>query len=89
MVGRTLIWFFGHRYGDFKNFTGRTAELKMLADWLNNDKGQPAGASRTWGDLVNPFCHGNGSTTTLIARYGIWWSGGRSMKRNLASGESC
>ena len=31
-------WFYGHRYGDIENFTGRTAELKMLGDWLNNDK---------------------------------------------------
>ena len=34
----TEKWFFGHRYGDIENFTGRTAELKMLGDWLNNDK---------------------------------------------------
>lgn len=31
-------WFFGHRYGDLESFTGRTAELKILNDWLNNDK---------------------------------------------------
>jgi tetratricopeptide (TPR) repeat protein len=34
----TQKWFFGHRYGDIENFTGRTSELKMLTDWLNNDK---------------------------------------------------
>ncbi len=34
----TAKWFFGHRYGDIENFTGRTAELKMLSDWLDNDK---------------------------------------------------
>ncbi len=33
-----IRWFFGHRYGDIENFTGRAAELKMLTDWLNNDK---------------------------------------------------
>ena len=26
----TAKWFFGHRYGDIENFTGRTTELKML-----------------------------------------------------------
>ncbi|HNE69558.1 MAG TPA: hypothetical protein PLE39_14330, partial [Anaerolineales bacterium] len=31
-------WFYGHRYGDIENFTGRTAELKTLDDWLGNDK---------------------------------------------------
>jgi tetratricopeptide (TPR) repeat protein len=31
-------WFYGHRYGDIENFTGRATELKMLSDWLNNDK---------------------------------------------------
>lgn len=30
-------WFFGHRYGDLENFTGRTAEIGMLDDWLAND----------------------------------------------------
>ena len=33
-----IRWFFGHRYGDFETFTGRAAELKMLDEWLNNDK---------------------------------------------------
>ncbi len=33
-----IRWFFGHRYGDIENFTGRTTELKMLNDWLKNDK---------------------------------------------------
>ncbi len=31
-------WFYGHRYGDIENFTGRATELKMLSDWLDNDK---------------------------------------------------
>jgi len=31
-------WFYGHRYGDIENFTGRAKELEMLTDWLNNDK---------------------------------------------------
>lgn len=31
-------WFFGHRYGDIKAFTGRADELKMLSDWLDDDK---------------------------------------------------
>jgi tetratricopeptide (TPR) repeat protein len=31
-------WFYGHRYGDLATFTGRAAELKMLDEWLNNDK---------------------------------------------------
>jgi hypothetical protein len=34
----TLKWFYGHRYGDIENFTGRNAELKMLDEWLENDK---------------------------------------------------
>jgi len=33
-----IRWFFGHRYGDIENFTGRVAELKMLDEWLSNDK---------------------------------------------------
>jgi hypothetical protein len=31
-------WFFGHRYGDIKAFTGRADELKMLSNWLDDDK---------------------------------------------------
>ena len=31
-------WFFGHRYGDLENFTGRFTEIKMLNEWLGNDK---------------------------------------------------
>jgi tetratricopeptide (TPR) repeat protein len=31
-------WFFGHRYGDLATFTGRETELKMLNEWLGNDK---------------------------------------------------
>jgi tetratricopeptide (TPR) repeat protein len=31
-------WFFGHRYGDIKAFTGRADELKMLSDWLDDGK---------------------------------------------------
>jgi len=31
-------WFYGHRYGDLENFTGRADEMKMLDEWLNNDK---------------------------------------------------
>ena len=31
-------WFYGHRYGDLENFTGRAAELDMLDEWLGNDK---------------------------------------------------
>ncbi|MBE7434314.1 MAG: tetratricopeptide repeat protein [Anaerolineales bacterium] len=31
-------WFFGHRYGDLENFTGREAEMQMLDEWLGNDK---------------------------------------------------
>ncbi|NOT03679.1 MAG: toll/interleukin-1 receptor domain-containing protein [Anaerolineales bacterium] len=34
----TVKWFFGHRYGDIENFTGRATELKMLDEWLSNDK---------------------------------------------------
>jgi len=34
----TEKWFYGHRYGDIENFTGRVAELKMLDEWLSNDK---------------------------------------------------
>ncbi len=32
-----IRWFFGHRYGDLENFTGRAAEMQMLDDWLAND----------------------------------------------------
>lgn len=31
-------WFYGHRYGDLENFTGREAEMQMLDEWLGNDK---------------------------------------------------
>ncbi|RJP51224.1 MAG: tetratricopeptide repeat protein [Anaerolineaceae bacterium] len=31
-------WFYGHRYGDLENFTGRTDEFNMLNEWLGNDK---------------------------------------------------
>jgi tetratricopeptide (TPR) repeat protein len=31
-------WFYGHRYGDLATFTGRETELKMLNEWLRNDK---------------------------------------------------
>jgi tetratricopeptide (TPR) repeat protein len=31
-------WFYGHRYGDLENFTGRAAEMGMLDEWLENDK---------------------------------------------------
>jgi hypothetical protein len=31
-------WFYGHRYGDLATFTGRETELKMLNEWLGNDK---------------------------------------------------
>ena len=31
-------WFYGHRYGDLATFTGRAAELKMLDEWLANDR---------------------------------------------------
>ena len=34
----TSNWFYGHRYGDLATFTGRADELKMLSDWLDNDK---------------------------------------------------
>ncbi len=30
-------WFYGHRYGDLENFTGRAAEMTMLDEWLAND----------------------------------------------------
>ncbi|MBK8417842.1 tetratricopeptide repeat protein [Candidatus Villigracilis saccharophilus] len=33
-----IRWFFGHRYGDIENFTGRVKELEMLDEWLSNDK---------------------------------------------------
>jgi len=32
-----IRWFYGHRYGDLENFTGRATEMKMLDEWLNND----------------------------------------------------
>ncbi|MDL1912892.1 TIR domain-containing protein, partial [Chloroflexi bacterium CFX6] len=32
-----IRWFFGHRYGDLENFTGRAAEMQMLDDWLENN----------------------------------------------------
>ncbi len=31
-------WFYGHRYGDLATFTGRDTELKMLNEWLGDDK---------------------------------------------------
>jgi len=31
-------WFYGHRYGNLENFTGRAAEMQMLDEWLSNDK---------------------------------------------------
>ena len=31
-------WFYGHRYGDLESFTGRSDELNMLNEWLNNEK---------------------------------------------------
>jgi len=34
----TTNWFYGHRYGDLENFTGRAAEMQMLDEWLGNDK---------------------------------------------------
>ena len=33
-----IRWFYGHRYGDIKAFTGRADELKMLDEWLANDR---------------------------------------------------
>jgi len=33
-----IRWFYGHRYGDLENFTGRAAEFQMLDEWINNDK---------------------------------------------------
>jgi hypothetical protein len=50
----TEKWFFGHRYGDIENFTGRTAELKMLDEWLSNDKDNLL-VLRALGGLVNQF----------------------------------
>lgn len=32
-----IRWFYGHRYGDLENFTGRAAEMQMLDDWLANN----------------------------------------------------
>ncbi|MBI5934003.1 MAG: hypothetical protein HY867_09870 [Chloroflexi bacterium] len=34
----TSKWFYGHRYGDLATFTGRETELKILDEWLGNDK---------------------------------------------------
>jgi hypothetical protein len=47
-------WFYGHRYGDIENFTGRAKELGMLTDWLNNDKDSLL-TLRALGDLADQF----------------------------------
>ena len=69
-------WFFGHRYGDIKAFTGRAEELKMLSDWLDNDKenlliiralGGFGKSALTWQWFNNKVDRAKWSTA-------IWWS---------------
>ena len=72
----TVKWFYGHRYGDIENFTGRTAELKMLTDWLNNDKDNLLilRALGGFGKSILTWQWFNNNVDKTKWQTAIWWS---------------
>jgi tetratricopeptide (TPR) repeat protein len=72
----TEKWFFGHRYGDIENFTGRTAELKMLDEWLNNDKDNllVLRALGGFGKSILTWQWFNNNVDKTKWQTAVWWS---------------
>ena len=71
-----IRWFFGHRYGDIENFTGRTAELKMLSDWLSNDKDNllVLRALGGFGKSILSWQWFNNNVDKTQWQTAVWWS---------------
>ncbi len=69
-------WFYGHRYGDIENFTGRATELKMLSDWLDNDKDNllVLRALGGFGKSILSWQWFNNNVDKTKWQTAVWWS---------------
>lgn len=75
-IPKPTRWFYGHRYGDIENFTGRTAELKMLDEWLSNDKDNllVLRALGGFGKSILAWQWFNNNVDKTKWQTAVWWS---------------